>query len=494
MDFSGISGGGVSPQLQRLSAQAQAQALPEQAVLAQQQNLLPTDSVGLQSKSAPSNPLSPEKRLSDLKPDELAKLGGGSALETLAQAQGSLTIGEARPLLNNKPALESIAGLMSERSDLKVSDFVSRVPKGKVMTDPSYKDPEAMEFLKERQDVTPSEVSSMRANFTKKFKNPRMGKEASKKAIALMKKRPDLKPEDAGKLMDSLGSAVGMDDGKKTQGQNPEAAGQAALDMFDSASKILTKRPDMDPSRVGELANSVGKLGSPKDKNRPAQVAEGFESAAKSLEQNPLREPEEMSSLASTIGDNFRGQDEKSGAAKMNAFKSSSKMLGEQSHMNADTVNGFLQQAKKQNPKIGDASGGKGAQKLAGALGDMAAGVSNGTVSAQNPNSYFNTDGAKVNGFKPMPKRDGTQGNKKPGQQAGKKTGQQSDKKNGQAAEQGAKTPAGTGSKVTGTAASSGPISSSEPAASSTSSETTTTADTSGPDVTATGISSQRKG
>lgn len=161
--------GGQAPQ-----APPQRMVIPPQ-VMAPQTNaqpILPTDSVGLKSKSGPTNPFSSDKRLSELKPDELAQLGGGSSLETLACTQSSLTIGEARPLLQNKAALTSIAGLMESRSDLKVSDFISRDAKGKVRIDPSYKDPEAMDFLKERQDVLPSEVSTMRSNFTKKFKNP----------------------------------------------------------------------------------------------------------------------------------------------------------------------------------------------------------------------------------------------------------------------------------------------------------------------------------
>ena len=416
MDFSGISGAGPRQMNPRIQAQNVAQPLAQQGVA------LPTDRVGLKSKSGPSNPFSPEKRLSDLKPEELSKLGGGTALETLASKQGNLTIGEAAPLLRNQPALDSIANLMSERSDLKVSDFVSTDIKGKVTIDPSYKDEEAMAFLKERQDVQPGEVSSMRANFTKKFQNPRMGKEATAKGLKLMKQRRDIGPNDVGKLMDSLGMAAGMD-GKNSKGKPSESAGQATLDMFDSASKLLVKRTDMGPDSVGEMAGAVGKLGSPKDPNRSALVAQGFDAATKALEQNPLRNTGEMTALASTIGNNFKGQDEKTAGIRMNAFATGAKMMGKNTEINADSIGSLLQQAKKKNPKMGDGSGPKGAQKLSNVLTDVASGVSKGTVSPENLSSYFQTPEAQSAGFKPTAKP----GEQKQGEKAADKQTKGSD-------------------------------------------------------------------
>ena len=429
-----ISGQQLNPQqiAQQIALQrARAQQPQQQMAPMMPQAMMPTDTVGLKSKAGPSNPFSPDKRLSDLKPDELAKLGGGSALETLAQAQSNLTIGEAKPLLRNPAALESIAGLMSERSDIKVSDFVSRDPKGKVQIDPSYKDPEAMEFLKTRNDVNPSEMSAMRSNLTKMFKNPAMGKKAAQKGVELMKKRTDMKPEDVTKLMGDLGGAAGLGD----KGQKPgDGAGQAALDMMDSATKLLTKRSDLDPSRVGEMARGVGQLGSSKDPGKGPKVAQGFEAAVKGMEQNPLKQPEDMTKLASTLGDKMAGNDSKSGDSRFQAFATGAKMMGENNNVDAKSIGSLLDKAKTEDPNAKKKGGAGKNQALANVLDNAAAGVRKGTVSASNLNSHFKSPDSQAQikaqkkpqgqkpqkpGEKPKP---GTEGTKAQGTDATTKT------------------------------------------------------------------------
>lgn len=363
---------------------------------AQGQFPFPADRVQVNSKFGPRSGVNASKALSELKPEELQALGGGAALETIARVQPRLTVGEAQPLLKNKPALDSIANLMESRDDLKVSDFVSRDKKGRIRIDPSTKDPEAMEFLKERPDIRPSQLSAMRANFTKKFKNPSMGKAASKKAIQLMKKRTDMMPDDATQLMDQIAKAAGVGQ-KGAKGADQGAAPQAALDMFDSASKVLAKRSDLKPDQVGQLATSVGKLGSPKDKQRAERVAEGFDAATKSLEANPMRRPDEMSKMAETIGENFAGGDEKTAGFRMNAFKQSSQMMGENPQMDAKSVGNYLKQAKERDPKIKNAPPAKRAQLLAKSMDNLSAGVKSGKVSANNLSQHFDNKKADEN-------------------------------------------------------------------------------------------------
>lgn len=378
---------------QQLNAQQIAQQRLAMAQQQQQQSapaanlaMMPQDSVGLNTQAGPSNPLSSDKRLSELKPEELAKLGGGSALETLAKSQSDLTIGEAKPLLRNPAALESIAGLMSERSDIKVSDFVSRDPKGKVTIDPSYKDAEAMELLKSRPDVNPSEMSAMRQNLTKLFKNPNMGKAAAQKGIELMKQRTDLKPDQVTKLYGDLGNAAGLGgEGQKTG----DGAGQATLDMMDSAAQLLTKRSDLDPSRVGEMAGSIGKMGSDKDPDKGQKVAQGFDAAVKGLDKNPLKQPEDMSKLASTLNSKMAGDDEKSGDSRLQAFATGSEMMGNNNHVDADSIGSLLDKAKTEDPNAKKKGGAGQNQALANVLDNAAAGVRSGKVSPTDLNSHF---------------------------------------------------------------------------------------------------------
>jgi len=378
------------------------------------QAMAPQDTLGINSKHQPGKGPSASARLSDLKPDELAALGGGSSLESIAAAQPGTTVGEIGPLLRNKAALEDIAGLMQHRKDLKVGDFVSQDQKGRTRIDPSYKDPKTVEMLKERPDITPSELTAMRQNMTKTMKNPQLGKQAAEKSFELLKKRPDLKPEDMGKMLGSLRQSAG---GDKKSGQGggagDEAGAMAALDMFDSASKLMSKRTDLSPERMGELAQSVGSMSSPKDKQGPQSVAEGFESASKSLEKNVLRKPEDLSKMASTMNDHFAGGDEKTAGHRMNAFKKSADMMGENSSIDHNSVNKMLTQATERDPKLKNGEGPGKAKRLGKVMDDVATGVKQGTVSANDLSSHFRNQDAERARFQPDQKDKKAQ-NKKP--------------------------------------------------------------------------------
>jgi hypothetical protein len=335
------------------------------------------------------------KTLSELSSDERSQLGASSTLDSLANLQGDLTLGDVAPLLGNPIALDSIIDLMEQRPDLKVSDFVSKDINGRVSIDPSYKSGETMDFLKERPDVSPQEVTTMRESFSRLFRDPLMGKWATEMGFELMRERPDLKPADMNRMMESFSRAAGM--GDKQDGGSAPGSGSAgaALDMFASASRLMAKRPDLKPERLGQLAQSVGSLASPDDPNRGQRVAEGFDSAISAMEKNPLRQPEEFSELAGVIGTHFRGKDENSAAIRMNAFSQSAEMLGENSEITPDSIDMILRTAKSQNPK------NRQPRALGNTLTNVFEGVNQGLVPTSdlispfrpNPNVRSNADG-----------------------------------------------------------------------------------------------------
>jgi len=394
MSISGINGGPNAPRpTQRVLSENVAPAIA--------QAVGPQDILGIKTKREPGNGLSASTRLADLKPEQMSSLGGGSALQTIADSQPGTTVGEVGPLLRNSAALDSIANLMQNRRDLKVGDFVTRDPKGRVQIDPSYKDDQTMELLKERSDITPSQLSAMKQNFTRTLKNPQLGKMAAEKSFGLLKKRTDLTPEDMGNLMGSLRTAAGGDNKNKAGGGAGDDAGaMAALEMFDSASKLMGERTDLKPDQVGEVAQSVGNLSSPKDKQGPQNVAEGFASAAKSMQQNSLRTPTEMSKMASTVGEHFKGGDEKTAGHRMNAFKKSSEMMGENTSIDHNSVNKMLTQATERDPKIKNGEGPGRAKRLAKVMDNVSDGVKSGTVNANDLSSHFRNQDAERARFK----------------------------------------------------------------------------------------------
>ncbi len=399
MAISGISGspGRVPPKV-----------VAEQIAPSIAQAVGPQDTLGIKTQRQPSNGLSANARLGDLKPEQLRSLGGGSSLESIASSQPGTTVAEVGPLLRNSAAMESIAGLMQNRRDLKVGDFLSQDNKGRIRIDPSYKDDKTMEMLKERPDITPGEITSMRQNFTKTLKNPHLGKQATEKSFELLKKRSDLKPEDMGKLMGGLRQAAGGDQKSKAGGgAGDEAGAAAALDMFDSASKMMQERTDLKPERVAGMAKSIGEMSSDKDRNGPQNVAEAFGSASKSLGKNVLRKPEEMSKMAETMNEHFAGGDEKTAGHRMNAFKKSSEMMGDNSQVDANSVDKMLKQATQRDPKLKNGEGEQKAKRLGKVMDDVATGVKSGTVPAGDLSQHFrNQDAEKARFQVPDPKKE----------------------------------------------------------------------------------------
>lgn len=309
--------------------------------------------------------------LSELKPEELQSLGGGSALESLAHSQPSLTVGEAMPLLRRPEALDSISKLLESRTDLKVSDFVSRTRDGKVSIDPSAFDPRSQELLTNRTDLQPSELSAMRSNFTKMLRNPGLAKQATDTAMDLLTERRDIRPADAVDLMNKMTNAVGG-----TKGQGGEQAGPAAVDMFKNGAELLKKRHDIRPDEVGKLAESVGKLGGEKDPGRAGQVATGFAEATKVLSGRPDMKVGEMSQLAETIKTRFPGDDAASSADRMAAFTKGANMMGSNPKLDAKGMDAMLQKAAEGPPPL---KGGK----LLNALNTMESGLNSGRATVE---------------------------------------------------------------------------------------------------------------
>ncbi len=243
--------------------------------------------------------LNPKRRLSSLHPTELNSIDGGQSLAALAAKEGNMTVLEARPLLHNRRALESISKLMNRRANIRFSDFVKRTAWGSIMIDPAYKDEDAMNFLAERHDVSPGEVTTLRNNVTRFFRSPRRGKIATRKVFDLLRKRPDIRPHEAVKVMGGIIGVLCQCQAAKGGKGNGD---HTVLGLFDSVTDLLTKRGNLHPDRVGDLIKTVNNL-VPKDaKNRDDKVANGTRAALKVLKDNPERQPGELVQMAKDAG------------------------------------------------------------------------------------------------------------------------------------------------------------------------------------------------
>lgn len=290
-------------------------------------------------------PVGAGKLLSELTDEELGKLGGDiNSLKTLANADPNLTVGEAMPLIRRPDVLDSVADIVGTRSDLKVSDFVTRDKDGKIRIDPSVYDENARGLLKDRNDIKPSELSAMRANFARQLRNPIAAKQASESAMELMRERRDIRPEDASEMMGKMINAVGGTQGEGNQGAF------AAVDMFKNAGELLKQRHDLDTGDMGRLAESMGKLGGKKDPNAAMNVATGFGAATQALAGRPDMPVDEMISLADTMKTRFPGDDAASGADRLQAFTQGAQMVAENPGLNAAGVDSMLARAAEGPP------------------------------------------------------------------------------------------------------------------------------------------------
>lgn len=357
--------------------------------------------------------------LGELGTDAISSFGSSDALTTIAEIQPDTTLGELGPLLQNESALESIAGLLQDRSDLRVSDFISTDLKGRVSIDPSYKDSETMDLLKERPDLKPGDLTAMRQNMARSLRSPQMGQMAAERGYELLKSRPDLTPEDVGNLMDTMMRTMGA--GQNNQGgqgnADPAFAG-AALDMFDSAAELMTKRSDIGPDQVGELAKTVARLGPGKDAQGAQSISEGFEAAAQAIEKNPLLTTEAMGRTAETVSKHLPG-----GKFPMKAFKQSSEMMGESSSVDHNSLDKMFTQATQRDPRIANAEGAGKAKRLSQVMDGVFEGVKEGTVPANDLSAHFrNQDAERARFTNKPPKAEDKKDGKKP--QAGKPQGE----------------------------------------------------------------------
>ena len=155
------------------------------------------------------------------------------------------------------------------------------------------------------------------------------------------------------------------------------------------------------------MAKSIGEMSSDKDRNGPQNVAEAFDSASKSLGKNVLRKPEEMSKMAETMNEHFAGGDEKTAGHRMNAFKKSSEMMGDNSQVDASSVDKMLKQATQRDPKLKNGEGEQKAKRLGKVMDDVATGVKSGTVPAGDLSQHFrNQDAEKARFQVPDPKKE----------------------------------------------------------------------------------------
>lgn len=310
-----------------------------------------------------------DKPLSEMTDEELRKLFGDQAdkMKQLGQRQPTLTGSQVLPLKKDEAELENIQKLLETRPDLNWDDLVKVGADGKTRIDPSVTDGTSRELLGARQDVKPLDLTQMAASFHNELRDPGLAESARKKALNLLRERPDVKPQELTGLMQTL-----------VRGQNGNAgqSAAAAVDMFDSSARLLTTRRDLGVQDANKVAASVLSMGGKKDEKSGLRSAMAMSEAVDTLSVRQDMGAEGITQLSQTMNQRFPGQDESSSADRHAGFSKGLNLLRQVPGMDAGTIGTMMQKASEGPPP-------RKGEKLLQAFDTMSHGVTSGRANME---------------------------------------------------------------------------------------------------------------
>lgn len=284
-----------------------------------------------------------DKAVSDMTDAELHQLFGDQAdrIKQIGQRQPGLTGTQVLPLARDAAELETVQGMLESRPDLNWSDLVKVGADGKTRVDPSVTDGTSRELLLNRQDVKPIELTQMAASFHAELRDPGLAEAARKKALNLLRERPDVKPQELTGLMQTL-----------VRGQNGNAgqSAAAALDMFDSSARLLTARRDLGVQDANKLASGVLGMAGKKDDKSGFRSSMAMSEAVDTLIVRQDMNAEGIVQLTHTMNQKFPGQDEGSAGDRHSAFSKGLSLMRQVPGMDAGTIGTMMQKASDGPP------------------------------------------------------------------------------------------------------------------------------------------------
>lgn len=317
----------------------------------------------------PQDPDFIEKPIADMTEEQVKKLFGDQATKVreMGQRQPGLTGTQVLPLKKDVSELEGVANMLEKRPDLTWGDVVKVGNDGKTRVDPSVTDGPASELMAARQDLKPIELTQMAAAFHQELRDPGLAEAARKRAIGLLKERPDIKPQELTGLMKTL---VRGQDGNA--GNSPAAA----VDMFNSSARLLTERKDMNVKDAERVGKSVLSMAGKKDPKSGMRSATAMSEAVDTLVVRKDMGADGIDQLAKTMNQRLPGQDESSSQDRHAGFSKGLSLMRQVPGMDAGTIGTMMQKASDGPPPR------KGV-KLLQAFDTMSQGVVNGRANME---------------------------------------------------------------------------------------------------------------
>ncbi len=284
-----------------------------------------------------------DKPISEMTEAELTRLFGNQSakIKEIGQLRPGVTGTQIFPLQKDVEGLESLKELFEKRPDLEWGDMVKVGSDGKTRVDPSATDATSRELLLVRQDVKPIELTRMAAIFVEELRDPALAETARKKALALLKERSDVKPQELGALMQML---------VRGQDGNAGMSAAAAVDMFNSSARLLTTRRDLKVEDATKVAQSVLGMAGKKDPKSGLRSATAMSEAVDTLILRQDMGAESIAQLTQTMNQSFPGQDEGSSADRHLAFSKGLGLLRQVPGMDPGTIGIMMQKAAEGPP------------------------------------------------------------------------------------------------------------------------------------------------
>lgn len=284
-----------------------------------------------------------DKPISEMTEAELTRLFGNQSakIKEIGQLRPGITGAQVFPLRLDVEGLESLQELFEKRPDLEWGDMVKVGSDGQTRIDPSATDATSRELLLVRQDVKPIELTRMAAIFVEELRDPALAETARKKALALLKERSDVKPQELGALMQTL---------VRGQDGNAGMSAAAAVDMFNSSARLLTTRRDLKVEDATKVAHSVLGMAGKKDPKSGLRSATAMSEAVDTLILQQDMGAESIAQLTQTMNQSFPGQDEGSSADRHLAFSKGLGLLRQVPGMDPGTIGIMMQKAAEGPP------------------------------------------------------------------------------------------------------------------------------------------------
>lgn len=280
-----------------------------------------------------------DKGGSDVTDAELQRIFGGDAgaVRQLLNTRSDLKVGDLIPLRKDRDGLQSLADLLTHRTDVKLSEVLSRDKDGKVKLDSTVRDSASRDLLYSRTDTKPGELSSMRAQLGRLFDNPSMARAAYTKSLDLLKTRTDLRAGDVSGIISRLGIAT-----RSTKGGDGPQGSAALFDMFDRSTKLLTARPDLGAGDVTKLIDATSQsFGGRDSKNGLSNLRDAFASATDLLTSRQGMSVTDVKNVMGTVDQHF-GKDTDN---KLSAFQKSATLMAHVPQLDAPGVDRMFKKA-----------------------------------------------------------------------------------------------------------------------------------------------------